>query len=171
MYIDHLAEYHLLQTLLHKLPKVDPLKTVVLNVSPDYSSTVAMQIAHYLSDKGHMLDIIPVDVPYPGESKDLYVEAFEKISLELIDEYSKIILCEAAVLSGKNYTWLKDILLTKGYKDNDIISVALLEMYSSTFKSTFVGEYIVDMPEFYWERYNKAWDSNIIALGLNSTDT
>ena len=166
MYIDHLAEYNLLQTLLRKLPKVDPLKTVVLNVSPDYSSAVAMQIAHYLSDKGHMLDIIPVDVPYPGESKDLYVEAFEKISLELIDGYNKIILCEAAVLSGKNYTWLKDILLTKGYSDNNIISVALLEMYSSTFKSTFVGEYIKDMPEFYWERYNKAWDSNIIALGL-----
>jgi ABC-type uncharacterized transport system YnjBCD permease subunit len=171
MYIDHLAEYQLLQTLLHKLPKVDPLKTVVLNVSPDYSSTVAMQIAHYLSDKGHMLDIITVDVPYPGESKDLYVEAFKETSLKLINEYNQVILCEAAVLSGKNYTWLKDILVTRGYSDNNIISVALLEMYSSTFKSTFVGEYIKDMPEFYWERYNKAWDSNIIALGLNSTDT
>lgn len=155
MYVDHLAEYNILQALLHKLPKVDPLKTVVLNVSPDYSSTVAMQVAHYLSDKGYMLDIRDVDVPYPGESKDLYVEAFRKTRL---DGYNKIVLCEAAVLSGKNYTWLKDILLTKGYKDNDIISVALLEMYSSTFKSTFVGEYIVDMPEFYWERYNKAWD-------------
>lgn len=158
MYIDHLAEYQLLQTLLHKLPKVDPLKTVVLNVSPDYSSTVAMQIAHYLSDKGHMLDIITVDVPYPGESKDLYVEAFKETSLKLINEYNQVILCEAAVLSGKNYTWLKDILVTRGYSDNNIISVALLEMYSSTFKSTFVGEYIKGMPEFYWERYNKAWD-------------
>jgi len=157
VYIDHLTEYNILQTLLQKLPKVNPLDTVILNVSPDYSSTVAMQIAHYLSDKGHMLDIISVDVPYPGENKDLYVEAFKKISLELINEYSNIILCEAAVLSGKNYTWLKDVLLTNGYSDNHITSVALLEMYSSTFKSTFVGEYITDMPEFYWERYNKAW--------------
>ena len=74
MYIDHLTEYNILQTLLQKLPKVNPLDTVILNVSPDYSSTVAMQIAHYLSDKGHMLDIISVDVPYPGENKDLYVE-------------------------------------------------------------------------------------------------
>lgn len=158
MYIDHLTEYNILQTLLQKLPKVNPLDTVILNVSTDYSSTVAMQIAHYLSDKGHMLDIISVDVPYPVENKDLYVEAFKKISLELINEYSNIILCEAAVLSGKNYTWLKDVLLTNGYSDNHITSVALLEMYSSIFKSTFVGEYITDMPEFYWERYNKAWD-------------
>ena len=158
MYIDHSMEYNILQALLHKLPRVDPFKTVILNVSPDYSSTVAMQIAHYLSDKGHMLDIISVDVPYPGENKDLYVEAFKKTCLQFIGRYSKIILCEAAVLSGKNYTWLKDILSTKGYDDDSIISAALLEMHSSIFKSTFVGEYIEDMPEFYWERYNKAWD-------------
>jgi hypothetical protein len=55
VYIDHLTEYNILQTLLQKLPKVNPLDTVILNVSPDYSSTVAMQIAHYLSDKGHMV--------------------------------------------------------------------------------------------------------------------
>ena len=73
-------------------------------------------------------------------------------------KYDKIILCEAAVLSGNNYTWIKERLLDMGYENDDIITVALLEMDSSKFKCDFVGEYVSDMPEFYWERYNKNWD-------------
>jgi hypothetical protein len=158
IYIDHLKEYSLLQGLMQTLPKVDPYTTLVINVSPDYSSTVAMQIAHYLSDEGKMLDLFELDVPYPGEGKDFYLLKFIKEFEKHIPKYKKVILCEAAVLSGKNYTWIKEVLLKYGYKDEDILTVALLEMKSSIFKSDFVGEYIDSMPEFYWEKYNKNWD-------------
>lgn len=158
MYIDNLKEYNLIQELFKKLPAVDPYKTLVLNISPDYSSTVSMQIAHYLSQDGKMLDIEGVDVPFPGENRGYYEQDFEQLTLNFSTKYDKIILCEAAVLSGKNYTWLKEILLDRGYKNDEIITVALLEMNSSIFKSDYVGEYISDMPEFYWERYNKHWD-------------
>ena len=143
IYVDHIKEYNLLQSLMQQLPKVNPYTTLVINVSPDYSSTVAMQIAHYLSDEGKMLDLFELDVPYPGETKEYYLEKFQKEFTEYVSKYDKVILCEAAVLSGKNYTW---------------ITKALLEMESSIFKSNFVGEYINTMPEFYWERYNKNWD-------------
>lgn len=158
MYIDNLKEYNLIQELFKKLPAVDPYKTLVLNISPDYSSTVSMQIAHYLSQDGKMLDIEGVDVPFPGENRGYYEQDFKQLTLNFPTKYDKIILCEAAVLSGKNYTWLKEILLDRGYKNDEIITVALLEMNSSIFKSDYVGEYISDMPEFYWERYNKHWD-------------
>jgi hypothetical protein len=158
IYIDHLKEYSLLQSLMQKLPNVDPYRTLVINVSPDYSSTVAMQIAHYLSDHGKMLDLFELDVPYPGESKEPYLHKFKKEFEERIPKYNKVVLCEAAVLSGKNYTWIKETLLEYGYKSEDIITVALLEMETSVFKSDFVGEYIDRMPEFYWERYNKNWN-------------
>ena len=158
MYIDNLKEYNLIQELFKKLPAVDPYKTLVLNISPDYSSTVSMQIAHYLSQDGKMLDIEEVDVPFPGENRGYYEQYFKQLTLNFSTKYDKVILCEAAVLSGKNYTWLKEILLDKGYKNDEIITVALLEMNSSIFKSDYVGEYISDMPEFYWERYNKHWD-------------
>jgi hypothetical protein len=73
-------------------------------------------------------------------------------------KYDKIILVEAAVLSGNNYTWLSKCLKDIGYKDEDIITVALLEMSSSIFKCNYVGEYVDSIPEFYWERYNIHWD-------------
>lgn len=158
MYIDFLKEHELIQGLLKRLPKVDPYDTVVLNVSPDYSSTVAMHIAHHLSDEGKMLDMIPVDVPYPSESKDNYEIKFKRQTLGLPILYDKIILVEAAVLSGNNYTWIKELLLDRGYENDDIITVALIEMNSSKFKCDYVQAYTDVIPEFYWERYNKNWD-------------
>jgi hypothetical protein len=158
MYIDFVKEHNLIQSLLRQLPKVDPFFTLVLNVSPDYSSTVSMQTAHYLSGNGKMLDMHPVDVPYPKESKDLYEKQFKEDSKIFTYRYDKIILVEAAVLSGNNYTWLKEILLDLGYENDDIITVALLEMTTSKFKCDYVGEHTDTMPEFYWERYNSHWD-------------
>jgi len=158
MYIDFLKEYELIQGLLEKLPRVDPYDTVVLNVSPDYSSTVSMHIAHHLSEEGSMLDMVGVEVPYPGEDKDYYEMEFKKKCRFLPILYGKVILVEAAVLSGNNYTWIKQMLLDRGFKDEDIITVALTEMNSSKFKCDYVQAYIDSMPEFYWERYNKHWD-------------
>lgn len=117
-----------------------------------------MQVAHHLSEEGRMLDLVGVDVPYPGEERGFYVREFKRLALGFPIRYDKIILCEAAVLSGKNYTWIKEVLLDRGYENDDIITVALLEMETSVFKSDFVGEYVKGMPEFYWERYNKHWD-------------
>lgn len=158
MYIDHIKEHTLIQGLLARLPKVNPYFTAVFNVSPDYSSNVAMQVAHYLSDHGKMLDLFPVEVPYPGEDAGIYQEAFKEAVQQITYKYEKIILVEAAVLSGNNYTWIKEFLLGLGYEDEDIITVSLLELFTSKFKCDFVGEYSLDMPEFYWERYNKHWD-------------
>ena len=158
MYIDNLKEYELIQSLLNMLPRVDAKNTVILNVSPDYSSTVAMHIAHHLSEDGEMLDMVSVDVPYPDQDRDYYELKFKRESLGLPAFYSTVILVEAAVLSGNNYTWIKQRLLDRGYQEKDIITVALLEMNNSKFKCDYVGAYSDTMPEFYYERYNKHWD-------------
>ena len=81
MYIDNLKEYELIQSLLNMLPRVDAKNTVILNVSPDYSSTVAMHIAHHLSEDGEMLDMVSVDVPYPDQDRDYYELKFKRESL------------------------------------------------------------------------------------------
>lgn len=156
--ITYEKEYALIQSLFKVIPNTNSIRTLVLNVSPDYSSIVAMQLAHHLSVDGKMLDLISVDVPYPQEDKDVYKEKFEQINKEFKNKYDKVILVEAAVLSGNNYTWLSKCLKDIGYKDEEIITVALLEMSSSIFKCNYVGEYIDSMPEFYWERYNIHWD-------------
>lgn len=158
MKIDYLLEYKILQELLCKLPQVDPKTTAVLNVSPDYSSTVSMHIAHHLSKDGQMLDMIPVDVPYPTEDIQPYKQTFINTLSTIKNHYSKVILCEAAVLSGKNYTWLVNTLqYIGGYRLDDIHTVALFEKIDSTYKSDFVGMYCDSMPDFYFERYNTNW--------------
>lgn len=158
MYVDHIKEYDLIQRLLRRLPVVDPWTTAVLNVSPDYSSIVSMQVAHHLSQGGKMLDLFCVDVPYPGEDKHRYEVLFKDLIKPMPIIYDKIILCEAVVLSGKNYKWIKNALLDAGYENDDIITIALLQRSDSIFECDYVGEYCSEMPEFYWERYNKHWD-------------
>ena len=158
IHINYEKEYTLIQSLFKKIPNTNSIRTLVLNVSPDYSSIVAMQLAHHLSVDGKMLDLISVDVPYPQEDKNLYKKKIEKNNKKFKKNYDKIILVEAAVLSGNNYTWLTQCLKDIEYKNEDIITVSLLEMSSSIFKCNYVGEYVESMPEFYWERYNIHWD-------------
>lgn len=158
MYIDHLTEYQLIQNLIRKIPLVDPWTTLVLNVSPDYSSTVSMHVAHHLSQGGKMLDMFPVDVPYPKVDKHMYEIEFRENAVHFPVRYDKVILCEAAVLSGNNYRWIKEVLLDLGYENDDIITVALIQKVESIFDCDYVGEYATSMPEFYYERYNKHWE-------------
>lgn len=151
-------EQELLTSLLNQLPCVDPYCTVVLNISPDYSSTVSMHVAHHLSNHGKMLDIMPVDVPYPKESAVAYKINFEAMIPIILYKYDQVVLCEAAILSGKNYTWIVDMLMKSGYSREDIITTALIERDGSVFKSDYVGGRCSTMPDFYFERYNLNWD-------------
>lgn len=160
MYIDHIKEYQMIQSLIRQVPAVDPITTVVLNVSPDYSSSISMHMAHHLSVGGKMLDMFPVDVPFPKERKESYENLFRKSSAFFFPGvYDKVILCEAAVLSGNNYIWIKQVLLDLGYKNDQIITTSLIEMTTSVFNCDYVAEYSTKMPEFYYERYNKHWDA------------
>ena len=72
--------------------------------------------------------------------------------------YDKVILCEAVVNTGNTFLWIKEVLLDMGYENDDIITTALVQNVTSTFECDFVGEYSSSMPEFYYERYNKAWE-------------
>jgi hypothetical protein len=117
-----------------------------------------MHMAHHLSLGGKMLDMYPVDVPFPNEDKHMYEISFRENIHRFPALYDKVILCEAAVLSGNNYRWIKEVLLEMGYKDQDIITTALIQMVGSSFDCDFVGEYSSSMPEFYYERYNKNWE-------------
>lgn len=138
----------------------DPADTVVLMVSPDYSASVAMHLAHSWSRKGEIIPIIPVDVPYPDETKDEYVKKLEMQQMD-IRKYSKIVLIEAGIIRGSNWRWLLDTIQSWGYNRKDLTLVALCENIHSKVKSDYVGEYYNDKKEelmFYFERYNKHWE-------------
>jgi len=137
----------------------DPSTTAVIMASPDYSATVAMHLAHAWSRKGEMLPIIPVDVTYPDEDPAAYVQ---KMLMQgaYIGPYSKLVMIEAGIIRGGNWSWMLDVLYKWEYKRTDITLVAMCENIHSKVKSDYVGEYYDDDKEelmFYFEKFNKHW--------------
>ena len=137
----------------------DPSTTAVIMASPDYSATVAMHLAHAWSRKGEMLPIVPVDVTYPDESPEPYVN---KMMMQAGDirPYSKLVMIEAGIIRGGNWQWMLDVLYGWDYKRSDITLVAMCENIHSKVKSDYVGEYYDDDKEelmFYFEKFNKHW--------------
>lgn len=137
--------------------------TVIITVSTDYSSNVGQLLRHALSYDDEICDGFGVDVPYPDEIWDeKYVYELE----ETLSLYSykfkdkKILLVEAGVIRGGNYTFLSNFLEEYlGIKDN-VFYLSLFENKNSIFKSNFVGEYYDNDTQdltFWWEKENKHW--------------
>ena len=71
-----------------------------------------------------------------------------------------IVLVEAGVIRGGNYTKVVDLIRRFLCIEEKIVTVALYENINSKFKSDFVGEYYDDNVEdltFWWERDNNHW--------------
>lgn len=135
-------------------------KLAVFCVSPDYSSIVGLRVLHALSKDGELPHYVFLDVAYPDdkqEQKDLYRQLFSMMAKQYKQTLSKVILVEAAVLTGNNYKWIQEELLSAGFSKEDILTVALVELKDSIFKCDIVGQVVDDMPEFYWEEENNHW--------------
>lgn len=157
MYVTRTIEWEAFENLANALDKftTHPSDTLMVIVSPDYSSSIGMMMAHHLSKEGEMLNIAFIDVPYPDENVNQYIGRFcTDGSLEKYKKYKQVILIEAGVISGKNYTWITNIL--KQEKIN-YITAALFEHEKSTYKSDTVGMYYDSELEFYWEKHNNHW--------------
>ena len=141
--------------------ELNPSNTVVVMVSPDYSATVAMHMAHRLSKDGEMCDLMMVDVPFPDQDKAPFARLLERTLLLAPKTYENYVLAEAGIIRGGNYTWICELMREHIPEDSRIISTALLENVHSKFKSDVVGQYYNDEVEdltFYYEEYNKHWD-------------
>jgi len=165
MYISKELESSLLESLVGLVKELDLAvssdKLAVLCVSPDYSSIVGLRVLHALSKDGELPHYVFLDVAYPDDSEEKkaqYKKVVEIMAPHFKKTVDKIILVEAAVLTGKNYKWIKEELVKVGFKEEDVITVALLETKDSIFKSDIVAQYVEGIPEFYWEEYNKHWE-------------
>lgn len=165
-YIDIDKELELLNTLTHRL-LVNGLhagNTIIVTVSTDYSSVVGQYLRHALSYERDICDGFGIDVPFPDEKWDAgYIAGIDKA----LDAHSHLfrsnkkglLLVEAGVIRGGNYTYVVDYL--KERYDNKILTLALCENEGSVFKSDYVGEYYDNKVEdltFWWEKDNKHWD-------------
>jgi hypothetical protein len=170
MHITKEKESQLLESLLitvsdkvQNIEAFNPLKTLVLNVGPDYSSILSMRLAHKLSKNGEMSHLIPLDVAYPDdnqERKSTYMN-MSKGLLELMinsKSFDLFILCDVSVITGNTFSSFYEKLTSLGIEKEKIITVALFQDNKSVFKCEFVGEYLDTIPEFWWEEPNKHWD-------------
>ena len=143
--------------ILEKNQNLVPGKAAVAMVSPDYSATAAMHIAHHLSQGGEMLDIVPIEVPYPDEDPERYRKLFANRTCFEFFPFETVILVEAGVITGGNYDFFADHLIEMGFR---VVTVALFENIHSRFQSDVVGFYYDHQHqqlEFYYEKDNNHW--------------
>ena len=137
--------------------------TIIVTVSTDYSSIVGQYLRHQLTNKGEICEGFGIDVPYPDETfDDKFVKEvcdMFKIHADSIGDKT-ILLVEAGVIRGGNYTKVVDIIKNKLNITQPILTLTMYENIHSKWKSNFVGEYYDDEIEdltFWWEKYNKHW--------------
>lgn len=137
--------------------------SVIVTVSTDYSSIIGQILRHQLSYNGEICEGFGVDVPYPDQNwDDKFVNDFLftfAMNSDIITD-KNIILVEAGVIRGGNYTKSVDLIKTNLKRKEPIVTVAMFENIHSKFKSDFVGEYYDNETQdltFWWERENNHW--------------
>lgn len=158
-------EYEMINKMIANLKilfsELNPKNTVVVMVSPDYSATVAMHVAHALSQDGEMCDLMMVDVPYPDQDKESFVKRLEKQLKEVYKYYQNYVLVEAGIIRGGNYTWICNTMREYLPTSVRIITAAMYENIHSSFQCDVIGSFYNNEIEdltFYYEQYNKHWD-------------
>ena len=135
--------------------------TVIITVSTDYSSIIGQTLRHLLSSGGEICDGFGVDVPYPDEHWDnKYLNELDYLMAVYGNKLQnkRVLLVEAGVIRGGNYTFLDKYLREKGI--TNIFTVAMFENTGSVYNSNYVGEYYNDSTEdltFWWEMENNHW--------------
>jgi hypothetical protein len=147
-----------------KYQDVNASNALVVMVSPDYSASAAMHLAHELSHDGEMCNILCIDVLYPDQQADEFIQkASDDIHRHMEftgGKYENIILVEAGVIRGSNYRWLSLLFAMIYPPPCRLITTALYENKSSAFKSDVVVNYYDNDTEdltFYYEKPNKHW--------------
>jgi len=142
---------------------LDASNILLVSVSTDYSSVIGQYLRHQLSYNGEICDGFGIDVPYPTQSFD------EKFTKEIVDMFKihasnignkTILLVEAGVIRGGNYTKVVDIIRNELGLTCPILTLKMFENIHSKWKSDFVGQYYDDEREdltFWWEKYNINW--------------
>ena len=137
--------------------------TVIVTVSTDYSSVIGQYLRHQLTKDGEICDGFGIDVPYPDQEFD---EVLVKQVCNMFTAHADslvgktILLVEAGVIRGGNYTKIVDIIRNGLGITQPVLTLAMYENEHSKWKCDFVGEYYDDEIKdltFWWEMPNNHW--------------
>jgi hypothetical protein len=159
------TELHLMNQLKDRLllNGINASNTLIVTVSTDYSSVIGQYLRHQLTYDGEICDGFGIDVPYPDQTfDDIFVKEvcdMFKIHMKNIGDKT-ILLVEAGVIRGGNYTKVVDIIRTELNMNQKVLTLTMYENTHSKWKSDFVGKYYDDVIEdltFWWEKNNNHW--------------
>ena len=169
-FISQAEETAMAQKLIYQIKRkalkfMDAENTLMLTVSPDFSGIASTIISHGISTEGTAMYSDSIHVPDPGEDVEFYKQRLRNTWNHIISnydgsKYTKFILCEAGVISGRNYNWLVNTLQELGVSSSDILTIALYENTHSEFKCDLVGQYYDNNTQdlcFWWEQPNRAF--------------
>lgn len=170
-FVNQAEELGNIQKLIYQMKRkhrefTDADSTLMLIVSPDFSGIVTTILSHGVSDKGQAMYSDVIHVPDPGENPEVYknrlLDTWHQIKQKYGGgEYTNFVLCEAGVISGRNYDWLEKTLNEDlGVPLENILTIALYQNTGSIFQCDLVGEYYNNEKEdlcFWWEQPNRAF--------------
>lgn len=142
---------------------IDASNTIIVAVSTDYSSVIGQYLRHQLTKDGEICDGFGIDVPYPDQTFNgrFIQELCEMFRIHLNNIAEKnILLVEAGIIRGGNYTKVVDIIKNTLEIKLPILTLAMYENIHSIYKSDFVGEFYDDKTQdltFWWEKENNHW--------------
>ena len=161
--VDRETEFELIDKIKDRLLNegYNASNSIIVTVSTDYSSIVGQMLRHELTYEGEICDGFGIEVPYPDETwNDKYLkDVMAMFKLNNV-ETKNIVLVEAGVIRGGNYTKVLDIIRNDLKLTQSVITVSLYENVHSKFKSNFVAEYYDDIKQdltFWWEKQNNHW--------------
>lgn len=142
---------------------IDASNTIIVTVSTDYSSVIGQYLRHQLTKDGEICDGFGIDVPYPDQTfNGRFIQELCEMFRIHLDSIAKknILLVEAGIIRGGNYTKVVDIIKNTLEIKLPILTLAMYENIHSIYKSDFVGEYYDDKTQdltFWWEKENSHW--------------
>jgi hypothetical protein len=142
---------------------INSSNVIIVTVSTDYSSVIGQYLRHQLTNNGEICDGFGIDVPYPDQSFDAkfikeVCEMFRMHENSIGDK--TILLVEAGVIRGGNYTKVVDIIRNELKMTQNVLTLTMYENIHSKWKSEYVGRYYDDETEdltFWWEMDNNHW--------------
>lgn len=126
--------------------------TVLVNCSPDYSSSLTLLINHKLSyiNDNELFEVLNLEMPYPTMSQIWdganYIP-FDNYIYELVrDKISRsrnYLFIDSGTLRGKNFTKVRNVVKAK------------LEPSQFRFASLYVQDDSILIPDYFVEKFNK----------------
>jgi len=122
-------------------------KVGILQLSAEYSASMAQRLAHLVTAGNEPISIEVVDIPYDDEF-------VVQVHPDQMDPYETFIVVDSGCMSGRNFTNVSKVLTNYGVPIGNILYCCLVCDFGSAFRPDICALHYdghTTMPHFWWE--------------------